>query len=342
MRTGPSRGCGPTLLCLKWSRKMSFSRLGIFVLLIATILSATSCSFYNRVASRKNLVDGSEAYKGRKFAEAEDLFRRATERDPEGETLEGRMAQIFLARTLHSEYVGDRQNIQLAERAIEAYKKALTFDPNDQSSYKAVAGLYENLERTDDWQRWVTERSNNESIKPQYRADALVALAAKQNSCANTISDTDATKKPGQRDGKDVFLYVKPADAAEFDKMKACVDQGIKLVDQAMALETDEVKNAKNVDVNTLTDAQLAEMHELVKSFESARSYKASMLIQASRAAEMDGDEAGAARLRGEADTAREAFVELSTVSEKIQAEKDARIAEANANANANANAANK
>lgn len=320
---------------------MSFSRLGIFLLLIATVFAATSCSFYNRVASRKNLVDGSEAYKGRKFAEAEDLFRRATERDPEGETLEGRMAQIFLARTLHSEYVGDRKRTDIAEAAIAAYQKALTFDPNDQSSYKAVAGLYENLERTDDWQRWVTERSANESIKPQYRADAFVALAAKQNSCANTISDTDATKKPAKRDGKDVFQYIKPADPAEFDKMKACIDQGTKLVDQALALETDEVKNAKNVDVNTLTDAQLADLQELIKSFESARSYKASMLIQASRAAEMDGDEAGAERLRGEADAAREAFVELSNVSGAIQAEKDARVAEANANANANANKAN-
>lgn len=319
---------------------MSFSRLGIFVLILAAVFTATNCSLYNRVASRKNLVDGSEAYKGRKFAEAEELFRRATERDPEGNTLEGKMAQIFLARTLHSEFVGDRKNTPKAEEAIAAYQKALTFDPNDQTSYKAVAGLYENLEKTDDWRRWVTERSANESIKPQYRADAFVALAAKQNTCANEISDTDATKKPGKRDGKDVFTFVKPADPAEFDKMKACVEQGTKLIDQAMALETDEVRNAKNVDVNTLTDAQLADLQELIKSFESARSYKASMLIQASRAAEMDGDEAGAEKLRNDADAAREAFIELSGVSEKIQAEIDARIAEANANANANANTA--
>src|SRR5690606_1657699 len=142
----------------------------------------------------------------------------------------------------------------LAEAAIEAYKKAISFDPNDQTSYKAVAGLYENLGKTDEWQRWVTERSVNEGIKPQYRADAFVALAAKQNTCANEISDTDATKKPGQRDGKDVFLYTKPEDPAEFDKLKACVEQGTKLVDQALQLETDEVRNAKNVDVKTLTD----------------------------------------------------------------------------------------
>lgn len=316
---------------------MSFSRLGILVLIIATVLTATNCSFYNRVASRKNLVDGSEAYKGRKFAEAEALFRKAAERDPDGSTLEGRIAQVFLARTLHSEYVGNRENKQLAEDAITAYKKALSFDPNDQSSYKAVAGLYENLGKNDEWQRWVTERSNNESIKPQYRADALVALAAKQNTCANEISDTDATKKPAKRDGKDVFQFVKPEDPAEFDKMKACVEQGVKLVDQALALETDEVKNAKNVNLDPLTDAQLVDLGDAVKSFESARSYKAAMLIQQSRLAEMEGNADQAETLRNEADKARESFVELSTVSGNIQAEKDARVAEAKANENANA-----
>jgi hypothetical protein len=65
------------------------------------------------------------------------------------------------------------------------------------------------------------------------------------------------------------------------------------------------------------------------------------MLIQASRVAEMDGDETGAAKLRDDADAAREAFIELSGVSEKIQAEKDSRVAEAKANANANAASAN-
>ena len=91
--------------------------------------------------SRKNLVDGSHAYKERKFDVAEDLFRRAAERDPDGETVEGRTAQLFLARTLHSQYIGNRQDPTKAEEAIKEYKKALAVDKNDQSSYKAVASL---------------------------------------------------------------------------------------------------------------------------------------------------------------------------------------------------------
>ena len=87
------------------------SRFGIIVLLAITAFLSANCSYYTRIMSRKNLVDGSHAYKERKFAEAEELFRRAAARDPEGTTVEGRTAQLFLARTLHSRYIGSRNPI---------------------------------------------------------------------------------------------------------------------------------------------------------------------------------------------------------------------------------------
>src|SRR6478672_8272556 len=104
---------------------MRSSRIGVVVLLLAAVLIGSNCTYYNRVMARKDLVDGSKAYKDRKFPEAEQLFRNAASRDPKGETLEGRTAQLFLARTLHSEYIGDRQDQAKAQAAIEAYKQAL-------------------------------------------------------------------------------------------------------------------------------------------------------------------------------------------------------------------------
>src|SRR5688572_505361 len=139
--------------------KMRFSRLGVFVLLTLSVFLTANCSYFNRVMSRKNLVDGSIAYKERKFQEAEELFRRAAARDPEGTTMEGRTAQVFLARTLHSQYIGNRQFPEKADEAIAAYHKALDVDKNDQSSYKAIASLLDNLQRPDEWQKWVTERA---------------------------------------------------------------------------------------------------------------------------------------------------------------------------------------
>ncbi len=287
--------------------------------------------------ARKNLVDGSLAYKERKFDVAEDLFRRAAARDPEGETEEGKTAQIFLARTIHSKYIGNRGNPDLAVQAIAEYKKALANNKNDQSSYKAVASLYENLQKPDEWRTWVTERSTSTDVKPEYRAEALTSLAAKQNTCANEVSDTPATKKTVQRDGKEVFQFVKPADEAEFQRMRGCVEEGSRLIEQAVALETDTVKNVTSLNPKAMQDAELKTTMDALKPFESARSYRASLIIQRSRLAEMEGNNAERDRLKAEADQAKAQFTALADAVKNLQTEMDARKAAAEEAENANA-----
>ncbi len=321
---------------------MRFSRLGVLVLLTLSVFLTTNCSYFNRVMSRKNLVDGSLAYKERKFAEAEELFRKAAARDPEGATMEGRTAQVFLARTLHSRYIGDREKTEWAEEAMGAYKKALALDKNDQSSYKAVASLLDNLQKPTEWQQWVTDRSNSTDIEPQNRAEALTSLASRKNTCANEVTDTEQTKKTVKKDGKDVFQWVKPENPAELETLRGCVADGLKLIDQAVALEPDAVKNATTLNIKSLTDQQLKQNLDLLKVFESARSYKASLDAQAMRLADMEGRTADRDALKTQADAGREKFLELSKVDKAIQDEMDARRAaeEEAANANANANAA--
>ncbi len=320
---------------------MRFSRFGVLALLLATVLVGTNCSYYNRVMARKDLVDGSKAYKDRKFPEAERLFRAAASRDPKGENVEGKMAQLFLARTLHSMFIGDRKRTELAEQAIGEYQKALALDPKDQSSYKAIASLYENLQKTDEWLSWVTKRSQDTTILPEQRAEALTSLAAKKNTCANDISDTEATKKTVTKDGKQVFQFVKPAKPEDYQSLVQCTDEGTKLIDQALALETDQAKNPSKLDPKALSDSDLVKAQDGLKVFESARSYKASLLVQQMRIAEMDGKIEDRDRLKAEADNARKAFVEISDVVKKIQKEIDDRIAiKEGKDANANANAA--
>ena len=306
---------------------MGFSRLGAVLLLTVTVLTGTNCTYYSRVMARKDLVDGSNAYKNRKFAEAEQLFRNAVARDPKGEHIEGQTAQLFLARTLHSQFIGDRQNRAKAEEAIAEYQKALANNPNDQSSYKAIASLYENLQRTDDWLKWVTERSNNTSIPPEQRAEALTSLAAKKNTCANDITDTEQTKKTVTKDGKSAFQFIKPANPDDYAALSSCVQEGTALIEQAVSLETPQVKNAGSFDVKGATDQQLKEMQDMLKVFESARSYKASLLVQKMRLAEMDGNEAERDRLKELSESARNEFIQLSDVVKKIQAEIDERTA---------------
>ncbi|MEP6944437.1 MAG: hypothetical protein ABJA02_00860 [Acidobacteriota bacterium] len=351
---------------------MRFCRFGVFAFIALTVLFGANCSYYNKVMARKNLVDGAKAYKDRKFPEAEALFRYAASLDPKGETVEGRTAQLSLARTLHSEYIGNRQNKALAQSALDEYKKSLppslkelkesaaAFEKNPtsddvqrkyyqslsavNSSASAVASLYDNLAQPDQSKAWQNEIVNNPDFPPTARARALSSLAAKSNTCANEISDTDATKKTVQKEGKEAFQFIKPANPQDFETMKQCVADGLKLIDQADGLEPPQVKSADTIDIKKISDTEIELDLEIFKVFESARSYKASLTVQAMRAAEMDGNNAERDRLKTEAETAKDNFKKLSDVVKRLQTEKDERIAakdeatKADSAKNANAN----
>ena len=281
---------------------MRFSRLSLLIIILTTVLIGTNCSYYNQILARKNLVDGANAYKNRRFSDAERLFREAISRDPEGKTLEGKAAQLFLARTIHSEFIGNRNRTELADEAIKQYQRALAIDPKDQSSFKAVANLYENLNRNDEWLKWVTERANNEQIPPEQRSEAFTSLAAKKNTCANDISDTEATKKTVTEGGKQVFEFVKPANEADFQTLKQCATDGLQLARKAV---------------------------ELDQNSDSAWSYLTSLLIQNMRVAEMEKNNQLAEQFKTESDTAKERFTALAEARrQKEQEEADRKKAE--------------
>ena len=266
---------------------MRISRLGIFVLILFAVITGANCSYYNRIITQKNLVDGAKAYKDRKFQEAEQLFRDAVARDPQGETKQGSTAQLFLARTLHSIYIGNRINPDKANEAIQEYKKVLVTDIADQSSFNAVANLLENLNRNDEWLKWVTDRADNEKVPPIQRAEALTKLAAKKYSCANDISDAEAVKKTVTKDGKPTFVFTKPQSPEDFETLKKCTAEGTEIINKAEKLDTNN---------------------------DAVWSYKANMLFQQMRLAEMEGNTAEEDRLRAEAETAKDRFTELAKV----------------------------
>lgn len=452
---------------------MRVSRVGILILFLLTVLVGANCSYYSQIVGRKNLVDGARAYKDRNLQEAEELFRTAVSRDPEGKTEEGRVAQLFLARTLHSQYIGSRSplfgesdflgddgtdfaekiskatdplsqflwsqvspeakgllenyksknpsrgdekgvkekndlrkqflnqlgidlnkvigggqsiydegrfaNVKLSdftkqfmaqnptgdnltrlnrllledaypdeivrkpkpEEAIEAYKKSLNYNINDHSSFRSVANLYENLRKDDEWLKWMTDRSNNEQVKPEFRADAYAALAAKKYTCASEISDADAVKKTVKKDGKDVFQFTKPEKPEDFDKFKQCVQEGLDLTAKAVPLEIDRIKQMKDVDPAPMTDREMNELGELIDIYQSVWSYRASMLAQAMRLAEMEGRNDDKDRFKTESDAARDRYLELNNIDKKLEAEKEKRRVEQDPAANKdNTNAA--
>lgn len=304
---------------------MRSSRLGIFALIAFTILTGASCSYYNQIVARKNLVDGATAYKERKFAEAEQLFRKTVGIDPNGDSMEGKTAQLFLARTLHSQYISDRKNTAKAEEAAQAYEKVLQKDVNDQGSFKALASLIDMLGRKDESLQKINDRANNTNVKPEYRAEAYTSLAARQYSCANEISDVEPVKKAVKKDGKDVYQYTKPENADDFAKLKGCADEGLRLIDQAIALQPAEVDQMKNLDLKSMTPQEITAKQEILRIFSSAWSYKANLLYQKMRVAEMDANTAEKDSFKTKGDEARVVFTGLNEVEKKMQTEIDDR-----------------
>lgn len=276
---------------------MKISRVGILFLAGAIAISGSGCSFYNSVMARKDVVDGAEAFKGRKFEQAEELFRSAVNRAPDGST-EQKTAQLFLARTLHSEFASNRTQTEKATAAIEEYKKVLAANPADNSSFKAVANLYENLGKMDEWRTWVTERANNPEVPAEQRAEAFTSLASKENTCANEVTDVEPVKKTVIKDGKPQFVFSKPENPADLEKLRACIAKGTELINKAM---------------------------ELDKNNESVWSYKTSLLVQSMRLAEMEGRTEDKDKFKAEADTAKAEFTRLADIARKKREEEEAR-----------------
>lgn len=308
---------------------MKISKLGIFVLVSLVAVLASSCTFYYRVMSRKALVDGAKAYNEREFEHAEDLFRKAVGYDEELTTFESKTAQLFLARTLHSGFAGDRKDTDKAEAAITEYKKSLSGFMNDVATRRAaleadpesedaknqleqseqtvgsivsaVASLHENLQQTDKWNEWQTTQAKNEQLPAMVRANAFISLAAKDYSCANDISDDDSVKKTVEKDGESVFEFSKPESEEDFDKLKKCVESGSGYVDNAIKLNPES---------------------------DSAWSYRTSLLVQKSRIAEMEGDSEGKDKFQKESDEAKKQFEVLAEKRRKAEEEAAQKAAE--------------
>jgi hypothetical protein len=189
-----------------------------------------------------------------------------------------------------------------AEDAIDAYKKVLAKKIDDNASFKAVANLLENLGKEDEWLKWVTERANNQQVPPEQRAEAFTSLAARKYSCANEISDVPALKSETTRGSERVYTFKKPENPEDFEKLKQCTEEGLALINKALELN-------KQAGVES----------------DSTWSYKANLLVQKMRIADMEGKGAERDALKKEAQVAKDKFTELAAEKKKKSDEEEAK-----------------
>jgi tetratricopeptide (TPR) repeat protein len=279
---------------------MKLSRISLLPLLLAAAVAASGCGAINRVLAKNALNEGARAYREGNFALAEEKFRYAYELDPSQER-----TPLFIARAVQQQYkpgVNTPENEAKGRAAIQAYQDILDRDPANDDAYKAIVFLYGQMKNDDKVRQMLTERASLATIPNDKRAEALTILASRQGKCSYDITEQKENKEQknttegGQT--KIVYAYKKPANQADFDTARRCVEEGLKLSNQAVQLDPNS---------------------------SGAWSAHASLLREATKIAEMEGN--AQAKTQNEQQY-QEALAKAKRLTEEAERKKEAEAAQ--------------
>jgi tetratricopeptide (TPR) repeat protein len=253
--------------------RLSRSRICTTAILVLFVGAGAGCSLIGKVRAKNELNEAARAYKEGHFDEAEQHARRALSLDPDNKT-----APIFIARIVHQQYkpgVDQPDNIQKAKDAIEAYKRILQSEPNNEEAYKAISVLYAAIKDEANLRDWILKRANDSNQTNEKRAEAYAILAGKDWDCSFKITEQPEVKVTA---GEGKVNYQKPKDPKDFDMIQHCVTRGL-----------EEAETAIKYDPNS----------------ESAWSYKTNLLREAAKIATMNGEADKTAQYEKQADVAQ-------------------------------------
>jgi hypothetical protein len=221
-----------------------------------------------QLESKRELHEAARSYVDGNFAEAQLHSEKALAFDPLS-----KVAPRFIARCIHAQYRPGEQseeNSARARDAIQAYKRILESDQQDDESYRAIAYLLEQLKEEELLREWIQHRAFDVNNSPALRAEALTVLASKDWDCSFRITESPTSKtKVRSEDGSVELRYVKPKNLGEFEKANRCAANGLEMVEAAIGLVPDS---------------------------DAAWAYKTNLLLELSKLAEMNND----LRLRAE------------------------------------------
>ncbi len=266
---------------------MKLSRTSIAVLLVVLVSATGGCTLVNRVRAKNALNEGARAYRDGRFADAEEKFRSSFELDPSQKN-----AQLFIARAVQQQYkpgVQTPENLVIGEKAVAAYQEILNSNPANEDAYKAIVFLYGQMKRDEKVNELLMQRANS-GPNPTAKAEALTILASKQWQCSYDITEQKENKSTENRPDKILLHYKKPANQADFDRAQQCATEGLKLAEQAASLDPNNP---------------------------NAWSYKANLLREKSKLAEMAGDATAKADLDKQYEAALETQKRLSAEATK-------------------------
>src|SRR5262245_14464866 len=110
------------------------------VLIFASVLAAQAPE--PSTEARNTLNMGVSAFRNANYAAAVAYFKRAVELDPSWTT-----AEIYLATAYAQQFVPgvqSRENREMADNAIDTFKRVLSRDPNNINALSGLASIYQN------------------------------------------------------------------------------------------------------------------------------------------------------------------------------------------------------
>jgi Tfp pilus assembly protein PilF len=112
---------------------------------------ATGC---NKLKARDNLNKGSQAFRNAQYAQAVERFEEAVRLDPNWPP-----PRLYLAMAYYMQYIPGAEspeNQQMADHALEQFKKVLEMDKNNDTATKSIASLYfyeKKLDLAEEWNK---------------------------------------------------------------------------------------------------------------------------------------------------------------------------------------------
>ncbi|HEX7997396.1 MAG TPA: hypothetical protein VF528_03180 [Pyrinomonadaceae bacterium] len=230
------------------------------------------------------LQEAARAYRAGDFAGAQKHSERALELDPSQTN-----APAFIARSIHAQYrqgISTPENLARAREAITAYQRMLDRWPDNDEAFNAIGFLYGALNEPDKQLDWIRRRALDSTVSTEKRADAYVFLASKNWDCSFRVTEDKANQYTltGAK-GKKTTRFKMPDNTDDFNRASLCVSKGMEEVETAIALNPDN---------------------------EKAWSYKAALLYEARKLAEMEGDLKRARKFWREGEKARRHVSELT------------------------------
>jgi tetratricopeptide (TPR) repeat protein len=280
---------------------MKLPRIRIAIALATLVVTSSGCGLINRIRAKNELNEAASAYRDAHFEEAERRSRRALALDPTNKT-----APLFIARIVHRQFkkgVNTPENLAKARDAIELYKKIIQTDPKNEEAFKAIADLYGALNEDDKQREWILQRATDkENIDDAKRAEAYIILATKDWHCSNDITELPANKTTivDPKTNQGTPSYRKPKEGKDFEAVKLCVTRGLEEIEKAI---------------------------QIVPNSEPAWAVKTSLLLEASKRAEMEGKMDEKARLDKQEKDAQQHTNDLSEANRKKKEEEEAKKA---------------